>query len=285
MSLLPTPLNHPQTLRRRRSFSLLPSSLSTTPPPPRFSPSQTLTFSHTIISSSSSSSLQYSTHHNPQPQYDHDEEEELVIGDCLVFEQGIFEDPNLQEDFNSNTNTSNPQVSNKSKVEIEPEDLVPEKWKDVQAAINITKKERRKLAQQMEFGCKLEKKKLGLKPIVEEYVTYRDAKLSQLKPLVVENSSFAVDDYVRMAKRDVREQRERGVEGPVSSRRVPPRNPKLAVYGATLDDVSEFLNSGSYDPDAARNSDGKFCSYYTICLEVAFFNFLLMIKIMIVLLQ
>lgn len=163
--------------------------------------------------------------------------------------------------------------------------MVPEKWKDVQAAINITKKERRKLAQQMEFGCKLEKKKLGLKPIVEEYVTYRDAKLSQLKPLVVENSSFAVDDYVRMAKRDVREQRERGVEGPVSSRRVPPRNPKLAVYGATLDDVSEFLNSGSYDPDAARNSDGKFCSYYTICLEVAFFNFLLMIKIMIVLLQ
>lgn len=284
MSLLPTILNHAQTLGRK--FSLLPSSLSTTPPY-RFSPSQTLTLSHTITSPPSfslSSSLQYSTHHNSQPQYDQDEEEEeLVIGDCLVFEQGIFEDPNLQDDFNSYTNTSNPLQDSKV-VEIEPEDLVPEKWKDVQAAINITKKERRKLAQQMEFGCKLEKKKQGLKPIVEEYVTYRDAKLSRLKPLVVKNPSFAVDDYVR-AKREVREERERGVEGPVSSRRVAPRNPKLAVYGATLEDVSEFLNSGSYDPGAAQNSDGKFCSYYTICVEVPLFIFLLMINIMITLFQ
>ncbi|XP_057500235.1 ankyrin repeat domain-containing protein, chloroplastic isoform X2 [Actinidia eriantha] len=226
-------------------FSLLsasPLSLST---PRGLSPSRTLT-----LPRKSSSSLSSSFNFSPQYQHrqqefngDEEEDEELVIGDCVVFEDGAFEDPYLHQTFDSDLDL--PKTKSKSAVEVKPEDLVPEKWKEVQAEINITKKERRRIAREMEFGSRVEKRKQGLVPIrnarVEDYVAYRDEKLKQLNPVGVDNPRFLEEKH----EKDVKE---------VS--RVTPRNPRLAVYGGTLDDISAFFSSGNYDPNAAQNPEG-----------------------------
>ncbi|KAA8547556.1 hypothetical protein F0562_003985 [Nyssa sinensis] len=255
----PTPLN----LQTPKIFSLLPTSpFSLSVPPHKLSPSLILSFSRKasyLSTSALSSSFQFSPQHENQQQQQQYEDEEHVIGDCVVFEEGIFEDPYLQETFDSNANK--PQ-NGQSSVEIEPENLVPANWKEAQAQINITKKERRKIAQQLEFGRRVEKKKKGLVPIrkvsVEDYVTYRDAKLSQLKPLVLDNPIFPVNEGADNEKDEKNAGESQEGDANHSTRsRVAPRNPRLAVYRGTLDDISDFFNSGNYDPNAAQISEGR----------------------------
>ncbi|XP_071731232.1 ankyrin repeat domain-containing protein, chloroplastic [Rutidosis leptorrhynchoides] len=216
----------------------------------------------------SSQPLQFSLNNYPQQQQlytntnnkneDFDEEEEeQVIGDCLVFEEGIFEDPFIQDDAQVETPSKS---FKKVKVEVKPEDLIPANWKDVQAEINITKKERRKMAQEMEFGSKLQRKKQGLKPIPMGYASakeYKAAKLRELKPVVLDNPQFLVQEN------DVDKENDNMItddtisnEKTMKVSRVAPRNPKMAVYGRSLDDISRFLNSGLYDPDAAKDPQG-----------------------------
>lgn len=199
-----------------------------------------------VSSVSSSSNSSYSL----QP----DELEDFVIGDCVIFEDDVFDDPYVSDD--SSVDNSIPSTA-KSKpksavVEINPENLVPDEWKEVQAEINITKKERRKIAQEMEFGSRVEKKKKGLVPLrsvnLEEYLSYKEAKMAQLKPLVLDNpTSFPATEEVNGAEDAMSR----------SSERVAPKNPKWAVYGRGLEDVSEFFNSGQYQP-ADRKSEGIF---------------------------
>nr|XP_043615574.1 ankyrin repeat domain-containing protein, chloroplastic [Erigeron canadensis] len=193
--------------------------------------------------------------HNPQQQLqlfeEDDDEEEQVLGDCLVFEEGIFQEdhhhhhhPPIQQHFQNKV--------------VKSEDLIPPKWKDVQAEINITKKERRKMAQEMEFGSKLQKKKQGLKPIPIGYSShkeYKAAKLRELNPVVLDNPDTLL---VESDNNDNEDESEIENEGGVSSSssRVVPRNPKMAVYGRSLDDISRFLNSGLYDPEAAKDPQG-----------------------------
>eukprot|EP00261_Vitis_vinifera_P032576 XP_019073819.1 PREDICTED: ankyrin repeat domain-containing protein, chloroplastic isoform X1 [Vitis vinifera] len=245
VAMLPQTLLNPQN---PKIFSLLSSSPLPLHTPRRLYSFQTLTFfrkSSSLALASPSSSFQ------PPYQQEEDlvEEEEVPIGDCLVFEEGVFEDPYLQDNFDFNA--QNPK-HNKPNLEIEPENLVPEKWKEVQEQINITKKERRKIAQQLEYGSRVEKRKQGLVPISQEdYSSYRETKLAQLKPLVLDKpTSFPVKEEAAEAA---------PVEGnpnePTSSR-VVPRNPRRAVYGGTLEDISEFFNSGTYQPGGNAATQG-----------------------------
>ncbi|KAF5958084.1 hypothetical protein HYC85_005309 [Camellia sinensis] len=202
-------------------FSLLPTSLFTFSTPHSLSRSQTLIVSRKSFtlstSSSRSSSFQFSPQHQQQQEIDfHDEDEEHVVGDCVVFEEGIFEDPFLQPNFDSDANFPKKNTESSS-VQVNTQDLIPEKWKEVQAQINITKKERRKIAQELEFG-----------------------RLRNFRILVTKTD-----------ENDVGKSR----DGSKSSSRVAPRNPKLAVYGATLDDISDFFST-NYDPKAAKNPQG-----------------------------
>ncbi|XP_022132659.1 ankyrin repeat domain-containing protein, chloroplastic [Momordica charantia] len=204
-----------------------------------------------VCSVSSSSHSSYSI----QP----DEVEEFVIGDCVIFEDGAFDDPYLSDDSNAGySSTGVAQSKPKSGVaEIKPENLVPDEWKEAQAEINITKKERRKIAQELEFGTRVEKRKKGLVPLrsvnLEEYLAYKQAKLAQLEPLVLDNpSTFPATGEVNGAE-GVREVKRGEMSG--SSERVAPKNPKWAVYGRGLEDVSEFFNSGKYQP-ADKKSEG-----------------------------
>ncbi|AES95128.1 ankyrin domain protein [Medicago truncatula] len=179
--------------------------------------------------------------------------EEHIIGDCLVFEEGIFEDPIFPaSDINLvDTKKPKPISKKKKKTVIKSENLVPDKWKEVQAEINITKKERRKIAQEIEFNSKVMKKKRGLIPLrdmdLNEYKAYKEAKLAQMKPLVL--------DKVFAEKED--DEEEGGLSDGSGDERVVPRNPRWAVYGRGFEDVNEFLNSESYDPAAAMKTGGR----------------------------
>lgn len=173
-------------------------------------------------------------------------EDELVIGDCVVFEEGVFDDPYLQNDIGEEPQTPKPNKKQQKPIsEVEPENLVPEKWKEVQAEINITKKERRKIAQDLEFGSKIEKKKKGYEPIrdvnaVKEYLEFKKEKLGQLTPLVLDNPTSFPE------KEGEGEDERNGFQ--YSSERVKPKNPRWAVYGRGLEDLTEFFNGENYEP-------------------------------------
>lgn len=184
-------------------------------------------------------------------QQEEDEEEHNVIGDCLVFEQGIFEDPNLQDPSSSSFIHKPPPPTKSVQPQIEPQNLIPDDWKQAQQAYNISKQERRKLAQQLQFGSKLDKRKELLKPnddLENEYMVYRNAKLAQLRPLVLDNPTFSDHDNVGDDEKLTTERDNRLVG------RAKPRNPRMDVYRGSLDDVSEFFKSRDYDPDSAPNN-------------------------------
>ncbi|XP_042502354.1 ankyrin repeat domain-containing protein, chloroplastic-like isoform X3 [Macadamia integrifolia] len=186
---------------------------------------------------------------SPSTQQAQEEDDELVIGDCVVFEEGIFEDPYLQDNFNRN------KPSKKKSKTVMEESLVPDKWKELQAEINLTKKEKRSIAQELEYGRNVQKKK----PVVHfkdtvAFLTYREAKLSQLNPVVLDNPAYPLKEQV-----DENEDKDVSEMGSSSSGRVQPRNPRKAVYGGTLEDISEFFNSGKYQPGeiSGKKSEGR----------------------------
>ncbi|GAU22675.1 hypothetical protein TSUD_234960 [Trifolium subterraneum] len=199
-------------------------------------------------------SLSTSHQHDDNNNY---EEEEHVIGDCLVFEEGIFEDPIFPSDNlvdNKKTTPISKQKKKKTTKVIVSENLIPDKWREVQAELNITKKDRRKIAQEIEFNSKVLEKKRGLVPLrdinLDEYKAYKAARMAKLKPLVLDNPpsfSFAEkeDDF-----------EEELSDGSGDDERAKPKNPRWAVYGRGLEDVKEFLNSESYDP-AANKTEGR----------------------------
>lgn len=192
---------------------------------------------------------------------DDEEEEERVVGDCLVFEDGIFEDPYLEEQLNPPISSVTP-PSRKSKTkekatlssDILPQNLVPEEWSQIVEQINLTKKERRKIAQELEFGQRIEKKKRVRNVNLEEYLRLRNEKLSQLNPVVLDKpASFPAGKGQDYNEEDALKRRE-DVNYSGNTRveprnpRVEPRNPRWAVYGRGLDDITEFFNSGNYQP-------------------------------------
>lgn len=192
---------------------------------------------------------------NDDEEDDLEVEDDYVIGDCVVFEEGVFEDPYLKEE--AEPISYNPKLNKPKKAfaEIQTENLVPDKWREVQAEININKKERRKIAQELEFGTRVEKKKKGLVPLkdvnLENYLAYREAKLAQLKPLVLDNPSHFPDPVEEKDGKGLSQSETNGS----SSDRVAPKSPKWAVYGKGLDDVTAFFNSGNYDP-TEKKSEG-----------------------------
>ncbi|CAA7403534.1 unnamed protein product [Spirodela intermedia] len=175
------------------------------------------------------------------------EDEQSVVGDCLVFEEGAFEvgDPlgSLDSDGSGEENRGRPQRA-KPIAEVKVESLVPEKWRETVEEINMTKKEKRKIAQELKFGSKLERRKKLPMPDLEEYRTYRELKLSQLKPVFLDTPR----DFPPPSPKEV------GPPTP-SGGRVSPKNPRLAIKDESLDRISNFFNSRDYVPE--ENDDDK----------------------------
>ncbi|PIN07828.1 hypothetical protein CDL12_19597 [Handroanthus impetiginosus] len=181
-----------------------------------------------------------------------EEDEEPAIGDCLVYEEGIFDDPYLQTTQNFRNDVARVRVRKRTNKDpdVSPENLIPEQWSDVQRELNITKKERRKISQQLEYGRRVEKRRQALKPInLEEYEKFKNEKLKQLNPVVLDKP-----DPTHFRENDENGDDER--RGDDIRDRVAPRSPRVAVYGGGLEDISAHFSNESYDPVAADKSQG-----------------------------
>ncbi|KAL3614134.1 hypothetical protein CASFOL_042208 [Castilleja foliolosa] len=207
-----------------------------------------------------------------QPLYDavslpdeYDEDDDSVIGDCLVYEDGIFDDPFVTlNSGNDDVSTPIRKSNNKDTTEVPPENLIPEKWLGVQREINISKKERRKLSQELEYGKRVEKRRQALMPLdstnSEAFERFKNEKLKQLKPLILDEpeppqpSEEVGSDNKSEEKRGGDDDERRGEE--TVTGRVAPRNPRVAVYGGGLEDISAVFSSEDYEPRSAENSQG-----------------------------
>ncbi|KAL0429977.1 UNVERIFIED_CONTAM: Ankyrin repeat domain-containing protein, chloroplastic [Sesamum radiatum] len=252
----------PTILRRTHTsviFSLLPTSSLSLPAPSHIGFAR-LTPANLVKSSNSpqfSSQPLYDAVPHPQPE--EEEEEEPAIGDCLVFEEGVFNDPFLQNTWNFRSDESQLSKPNNNKdkgTTISPESLIPEDWVHVQRELNITKKERRKLSQQLEYGRRVEKRRQALMPLNSgEYEKFKNEKLQKLKPIVLDDPEPKYLDENDKHEKDDDDKNGEGIRG-----RVAPRNPRLAVYGGGLEDISALFSCGSYDPGAADKPQGIFTS-------------------------
>ncbi|XP_010465957.1 PREDICTED: ankyrin repeat domain-containing protein, chloroplastic isoform X1 [Camelina sativa] len=211
--------------------------------PSRLSPShQSLVFPRRLRS------LSYSSQTSILP----DAGDDFIVGDCLVYEDGVFEDPYLLHKEVTQVAHQEHKKKNRrvGESEIEAENLVPEEWRDIQAEVNLTKKDKRKIAQELEFGVRVEKKRQGLVPLrsvdLNEFLTFKEAKLAQLRPVTLDKPGTFSDDGA-------------STDAPLTSstERVAPKNPRWAVYGKGFDHVTNFFNSDKYDPTTGIKSDGR----------------------------
>ncbi|XP_078155605.1 ankyrin repeat protein [Carex rostrata] len=184
---------------------------------------------------------------NPLPE----EDDDVIIGDCLVFEEGAFEHPGDSSavlEPNGIEHSIGQRKKKPALSEPEPQELVPDKWKQAVEEINLTKKEKRKIAYDLQFGSRIERRKPVPLPDIEQYRAYREKKLAQLKPMVPdEPKEFAPEKIEVMVP-------------PEPGSRVAPKNPRLEIEGGTLDDISGFFNSRKYvpvDQDDEKNPGGR----------------------------
>ncbi|XP_073155663.1 ankyrin repeat domain-containing protein, chloroplastic [Henckelia pumila] len=245
MAAAPPPPSLQRIQTPKTFFSLLPIS------PLSLSATHNLCFVsplYSVLPIKCFKSLRFSSQHVSQ--FDSEDEEETAVGDCLVFEEGIFDDPFIQN--TGNFTNADTQLGKGKNTDLEPENLVPDNWVDIQRELNITKKERRKLSQQLEYGRTVEKRREALRPIDSDaYDKFKNEKLQQLKPVVLDNPEPKYfRDHVE------REGDDRTSEEEITDSRVSPRNPRLAVYGKGLDDISELFNSEIYDPANSKKSEG-----------------------------
>ncbi|KAH7690107.1 Ankyrin repeat-containing domain-containing protein [Dioscorea alata] len=193
----------------------------------------------------------------PQQQQRHDEEDEelvpifagddgddeRVIGDCLVFEEGAFEggDPFV---YPKPVGKPSRRKASRASAEVESECLIPDKWKETAAQLSLTKKEKRKIAHELKFGSKLERRLKSPLPDMEEYLAFKEMKMAKLKPVVLDNpDSFPPEEKV--------------VDPPEPEGRVAPRNPRSWLGGGSFEDISDFFNSEDYVPGEMMDDEKK----------------------------
>ncbi|KAL2348657.1 hypothetical protein Fmac_002657 [Flemingia macrophylla] len=179
------------------------------------------------------------------------------IGDGVVFEEGIFEDDTT---VIQNDTTNRPKPRSRSR-----ENLVPHKWREVQAETTVTVNVRRK-NKRRDFVPPRDVQKFdfyekGRKGSVEinwdHYKASKKDKLKQLNPLILKNPlKFPV--------------KEKLPEPEFNGERLEPKNPRGDVYGKGFEDVNHFFNSGSYNPSARSITREGRRKLFTITKEEVF---------------
>ncbi|CAM0870553.1 unnamed protein product [Alopecurus aequalis] len=216
-------------------------------------------------SSSSSSSFAVAAAFNDD--YD---DEDVVLGDCLVFEEEAFEDPALDLARPSRRRPGRRPAGGGGA------GLVPERWKDAVEEINLTKKEKRRIAHGLRFNSRLDRRVPSAVAAPDEYRAYKEGRLDAellgrdyVKPL--EDKSRARREAARLGAdpghvyRDylepLGEKKSRAPEmaeappSPDPAARVAPRNPRVAMDAGGLEDIAELFSSSGYA--AGEAEDGK----------------------------
>lgn len=119
------------------------------------------------------------------------------------------------------------------------------------------------MAQELEYGTRVMKRRQALMPLnsegqdkieqarLEKFEKIKQEKIKQLSPVVLDNPK---KEYFR----EIEPRKE--ANGEAGGGRVTPRNPRLAVYGGGLEDVSAFFSSGKYESGAVNKSQGIFAA-------------------------
>ncbi|KAM3316275.1 hypothetical protein ACQJBY_034417 [Aegilops geniculata] len=194
-------------------------------------------------------------------EYDHDDD--VVLGDCLVFEDEAFEALDLD--------LGRP-LPRPGRAARGGGSLVPERWKDAVEEINLTKKEKRRIAHGLRFGSRLDRRVPSAVAAPDEYRAYREGRLDAelghgardylVSPL--ESKSRAYSE-VRLDAEPGRveplEEKPRAPEKveapppPPPGTRAAPRNPRAAMDSVSLEDIAELFNSSQYVP--GETDDGN----------------------------
>lgn len=141
---------------------------------------------------------------------------------------------------------------------------MPEKWKEAVEEINLTKKEKRRISQELRFASRMDRRKKSPVPDMEEYQAQRETMLDRLKPVVLD------DPLERPTDKEEEAMEPPKLEAPPETRATP-RNPWLALKGETLEDVTDFFNSGKYVPPNEiddKKPQGKFLRCFSLTIHI-----------------
>ncbi|XP_062209786.1 ankyrin repeat domain-containing protein, chloroplastic-like isoform X2 [Phragmites australis] len=178
-----------------------------------------------------------------------DDDEDVVIGDCIVFDDDAFEAPDLDLPSAPPPPPSTSRPGRKAAaVAGDRESLVPERWRDVEEEINLTKKEKRHIAHGLRFGSRLERRAPPAVAAPDEFRAYREGRLE------------AEIGHVRsvysgpLERTHLPEKLEEPLP-PEPGTRVAPRNPRMGMAVGSLEDIAEFFSTREYLP--GDTGDGK----------------------------
>jgi hypothetical protein len=202
-----------------------------------------------------------------------DYDEDVVLGDCLVFEEEAFEDPDL--------GLGPPRRATSRPTRGGGGSLVPERWSDAVEEINLTKKEKRRIAHGLRFNSRLDRRAPSAVAAPDEYRAYREGRLDaelghvardhveEVEPLEGKSSRVRREarpldaDHTRVYRDYVEplEEKSRAPEvveappPPDPGTRVAPRNPRIAMAAGGLEDIAELFSSSEYVP--GETEEGK----------------------------
>ncbi|KAG8095886.1 hypothetical protein GUJ93_ZPchr0013g37977 [Zizania palustris] len=167
-------------------------------------------------------------------------DEDAVLGDCLVFEDDAFDAPNLDLPSPAPSTTSRPRRKQAAEAS-GGGSLVPERWRDAAEEINLSKKEKRRIAHGLRFGSRLERRALPAVAAPDEYRAYREGRLDA-------ELGGVVRDYVEPIERLPVPERVELSPPPEPGTRVAPRNPRIWTGMGSLEEITELFNSTEYVP-------------------------------------
>ncbi|KAJ1298909.1 hypothetical protein BS78_01G490000 [Paspalum vaginatum] len=174
-----------------------------------------------------------------------DDDEDVVIGDCLVFEDDAFEEPDL--DLPSSRPPPSAYRRARKAETSGGKSLVPDKWRDAEEEINLTKKEKRRIAHGLRFGSRLERRAPPAVAAPDEFRAYR-------KGMLGAEREHIADVYRGPLERALPLEKVENPPLPEPGTRVAPRNPRMGMDVGSLEDITEFFSSREYVPGEMEDS-------------------------------
>lgn len=174
-----------------------------------------------------------------------DDDEDVVVGDCLVFDDDAFEEPDL--DLPSSAPPPRASRYGRRAEASGGGSLVPEKWRDAEEEINLTKKEKRRIAHGMRFGSRLERRAPPAVTAPGEFRAYR-------KGMLQAEREHVADVYRGPLERTLPPEKVEEPLPPEPGTRVAPKNPRMGMDGGSLEDIAEFFSSREYASDETEDS-------------------------------
>lgn len=177
-----------------------------------------------------------------------DDDEDVVIGDCLVFDDEAFEEPDL--DLPSSPPPPSASRCGRKAEASYGSSLVPERWRDAAEEINLTKKEKRRISHGLRFGSRLERRAPPAVAASDEFRAYRKGTL-QGESEHVANVYWGPLERTLPPAEKVEEP-----PPPEPGTRVAPKNPRMGMDVGSLEDISEFFSSREYVQGEMEDSKG-----------------------------